>query len=82
MAGIVSYLIYRIETIFLFFGRPSLFKTMMGLSMLSLAVASLLDTFLLSFYAMIYYSALLALASVLNREERADSFSQLQRYRF
>ena len=70
--GIVSYLIYRIETVFLYLKRPTLFKTMMGLSAAALVVASLLDIFLFSFIMMLYHSALLALTCILNREEEAD----------
>ncbi len=72
MVGIVAYLIYRIETIFIFAKSPSLFKTMMGLSAAALVVASLLDVFLFSFFPMIYHSALLALASIINREEKEN----------
>jgi hypothetical protein len=69
--GIIAYFIYRIETIFLYLERPTLFKTMMGLSAASLVIASLLDIFLFSFCSMIYHSALLALTAILNREEGA-----------
>lgn len=68
--GIIAYLIYRIETIFLFIKRPSLFKTMLGWSAAALVIASLLDVFLFSFFSMIYHSALLALATILNNEEK------------
>ncbi|MBQ8268089.1 MAG: O-antigen ligase family protein [Clostridia bacterium] len=67
--GIIAYLIYRTETVFLYLERPSLFKTMLGLSAAALVVASLLDIFLFSFFSMIYHSALLALTVILNREE-------------
>ena len=67
--GIIAYFIYRIETIFLYTERPTLFKTMLGLSAAALVVASLLDIFLFSFFSMIYHSALLALTVILNREE-------------
>ncbi len=72
VVGILAYLVYRIETVFLFFKRPSLFKTMMGVSAAALIVASLLDIFLFSFFSMIYHSALLALASIINREAESD----------
>ncbi len=70
--GILAYLIYRIETIFVFLKRPTLFKVMMGVSAAALVVASLLDIFLFSFFSMIYHSALLALASIINREEKEE----------
>lgn len=70
--GIIAYLIYRIETIFLFFKSPSLFKTMMALSAAALITASLLDIFLFSFFPMIYHSALLALTAVINRETKSE----------
>ena len=75
--GIVAYLLYRIETVFLYFKRPSLFKTMLGIGALTIVVASLLDIFLFSFFSMIYHSALLALTCVINRvedDESAESF--------
>ena len=71
-AGIIAYLVYRIETVFLFCKNATLFKTMLGLSAATLVVASLLDVFLFSFFPMIYHSALLALASVINREEKTE----------
>ena len=71
--GIIAYFIYRIETVFLYLKRPSLFKTMLGLSAAALVVSSLLDVFLFSFVCMIYHSALLALTVILNREEEAES---------
>ena len=70
--GIIAYFIYRIETIFLYTERPTLFKTMLGLSAAALVVASLLDIFLFSFFSMIYHSALLALTVILNREQIAS----------
>ncbi len=71
--GIIAYLVYRIETVFLYLKRPNLFKTMMGLSAAALVVASLLDVFLFSFICMLYHSALLALTTILNREEEAEN---------
>ncbi|MBQ7406605.1 MAG: O-antigen ligase family protein [Clostridia bacterium] len=70
--GIIAYFIYRIETIFLYTERPTLFKTMLGLSAAALVIASLLDIFLFSFFSMIYHSALLALTVILNREQIAS----------
>lgn len=68
--GIIAYFIYRIETIFLYTERPTLFKTMLGLSAAALVVASLLDIFLFSFFSMLYHSAILALTVILIREEK------------
>ena len=70
--GLVAYLLYRIETAFMFIKNPSLFKTMLGVSAAALVVASLLDIFLFSFFSMIYHSALLALAAIMNRDEIHD----------
>ena len=74
--GIIAYLLYRIETVFLYLKRPSLFKTMLGLSAAALVVASLLDVFLFSFVCMLYHSALLALTCILNREEDAAALNK------
>lgn len=71
--GIIAYLLYRIETVYLFIKRPSLFKSMMGLAAGALVVASLLDIFIFAFFPMIYHSALLALASILGQKEEQDA---------
>ena len=68
--GIIAYFVYRVETIFLYTERPTLFKTMLGLSAAALVVASLLDIVLFSFFSMLYHSAILALTVILIREEK------------
>lgn len=65
--GIIAYLLYRIETVYLFAKKPSLFKTMLGMAALALIIASLLDIFIFAFFPMIYHSATLALACILSR---------------
>lgn len=77
--GIVAYLLYRIETVFLYFKRPSLFKTMLGVGAATIVVASLLDIFLFSFFSMIYHSALLALTCLINRVEDNESADRFLR---
>ena len=69
--GCLSYLYYRVKTAVPFFKRPTLLKTMLGLSMLVLLVESLLDNFVFYIYPLVYYNA--ALAIVMRDAERHSS---------
>ena len=69
--GFLAYLFYRVATIIPFFKRPTLLKTMLGLSMLVLLVESLLDNFLFYIYPLVYYNA--ALAIVMRDAEKHSS---------
>ncbi len=73
--GIIAYLLYRIETVYLFFKRPSLFKSFLSVAAAATVVGSLLDVFFFVFFPLIYHSALLALAAVINLDEEQAIYS-------
>ena len=52
VAGLACYLIYRVRTVMPVLDKPTLGKSMLGLSYLVIAVSSLLDVFVFSFYTM------------------------------
>ncbi len=70
--GIVTYLLYRIESVYLFFKRPTLFKSFLAIAAATTVVGSLLDVFLFVFFPLIYHSALLALGAALNLAQEED----------
>ncbi len=68
--GLFSYGYYRLRTLELFLLRPTLEKTMLGLSMLALLLGSLFDNFIFYIQPTFYYSV--ALAIVLLSEQSGD----------
>ena len=58
--GLAAYLYYRVSTLRPLIEKPTLGKTLMGLSFLIIAVASLLDIFVFAFYTMFYPTVALA----------------------
>ena len=60
--GLVAYLIYRICTLVPFFVRPTLEKTMLGMSILVVLFGSLLDNFIFYIPHMLFYPIALAIA--------------------
>lgn len=60
IAGLATYLFYRAKSAIPFFCRPTLLKTMLGISILVLLGESLLDNFIFYIYTMIYYNAALS----------------------
>ena len=67
--GLISYAWYRIETLKVIIKRPSLPKTMLGISMLVFLLGSLLDNFVFNLHPPIYYTIALALCC---REDRKN----------
>ena len=67
--GIISYGWYRIETARIFLNRPTLPKTMLGMSILVFLLGSLLDNFVFNIHPAIYYTFALAIAFRLDKEE-------------
>lgn len=57
-----AYLIYRICTVLPFIKRPSLYKTLLGLTVLMLIMQSLLDNFIFNFYPTFMYTAAICIA--------------------
>ena len=69
--GLASYLLYRVSTVRAFVVSPCLAKTMLGVSILTLLLQSLLDNFVFYVQPMFYYS--IALAIALKLEGRAGN---------
>ena len=68
--GILAYLWYRVETVRLFVRRPSIMKTMLGLSILVFLLGSLLDNFVFNIHPPLYYSVALAIVCRSEAEKR------------
>ena len=60
--GLIAYFYYRAETIRPLLMKPTLGKTMLGLSYLVIVAEGLLDVFVLGFYMMLYPFAIMAVA--------------------
>jgi hypothetical protein len=58
--GFLAYVNYRVQTVRLVFKNPSLEKTMLALSILTLLLGSLVDNFVFYMHTMLYPSAVLA----------------------
>ena len=67
--GIISYGWYRIETLKVIIKRPSLPKTMLGISMLVFLLGSLLDNFVFNIHPALYYTFALAIACRIDLEK-------------
>ena len=67
--GIIAYFWYRVETALPFFRRPTLVKTMLGISILVFLFGSLLDNFVFNIHPPLYYLVALAIACHSDREE-------------
>lgn len=63
-----AYAVYRIFTILPFIKRPSLYKTLLGLTVLMLIMQSLLDNFIFNFYPTFMYTAAICIALRANEE--------------
>ncbi len=62
VVGLLAYAYYRFETVRAFLKQPSLDKTMIGISILTILLGSLLDNFVFYFPPMIFYSIAAAIA--------------------
>lgn len=62
IVGLIAYFYYRAETIRPLLMKPTLGKTMLGLSYLVIVAEGLLDVFVLGFYMMLYPFAIMAVA--------------------
>lgn len=65
-----AYAIYRAYTLLPFIKRPSLYKTLLGLTVLMLIMQSLLDNFIFNFYPTFMYTAAICIAQRFG--EKAD----------
>lgn len=71
--GLAAYLYYRVTTVRLFCQRPTLLKSMLGLSLLALLAGGMLDVFPFTVHPMIYYNAALAIAARLSEPADTDT---------
>ena len=69
VVGLVAYAYYRLETVKLFIDYPSLSKTLVGISLLSLLGQSLLDNFIFYVQPMFHYSVALAIVCKINDDK-------------
>ncbi len=60
--GLISYLIYRARTVWLFVKKPTVERTFLGLMVLGLLGVSLLDNHMFNIYPCFFYAVALALA--------------------
>lgn len=62
--GLAAYIYYRVDTLEMFFKKPTLMKTMLGLSALVLLLESLADNFIFTVFPLFFYSIALAVAAI------------------
>ncbi len=70
VCGFMGYAVYRFYTARVFFKRPSLAKTMLGLAVFTLLLQSLLDNFLFYVQPTFYYSIAIAIAVLLDEQQK------------
>ncbi|MBR5140254.1 MAG: hypothetical protein IKV16_04280, partial [Clostridia bacterium] len=63
IVGIVAYVWYRFKTAELFIRRPSVNKTMLGISVLVFLLGSLLDNFVFNIHPALYYTFTMAIVA-------------------
>ena len=76
LVGIAAYTIYRLATVRVFLRYPSLGKTMLGISILTILGQSLLDNFVFYVQPMFYYAVALAIAVKLTDESSLCAHEQ------
>lgn len=69
LVGLAAYLLYRLRTLIPFVIKPTLEKTMLGMSLLVVVVGSLFDNFLFYIPHMLYYPIAMAIAFKIYREQ-------------
>ena len=67
--GFIAYVYYRVRTAIPFFKKRNTTKTLLGLSLLSVLLGSLLENFVFYILPMLYYSAVFAVSCRLIEEE-------------
>lgn len=71
--GIIAYGWYRTRTALVFFKRPNIMKTMLGLSILVFLFGSLLDNFVFNIHPPLYYTVALAIACRFDTEKSENT---------
>ena len=75
--GFGAYIFYRVCTVRTFVIRPTLTKTLLGVSMLTVIAGSLLDNFLFYYHQMLYYPLAYAIAYKLSEEQKKKETAEL-----
>lgn len=74
VVGLAAYLYYRFDTLEMFIKKPTLLKTMLGFSALTLLLGSLLDNFIFIIFPTFFYGVVLAVSAIIyerqNEEQR------------
>jgi hypothetical protein len=68
--GTLCYAYYRYKTVLPVLKKPNLMKTMLGISILTLLMESMLDNFIFNFYPVFYYVAALAIINKAYSEQK------------
>ena len=68
ICGIIAYAWYRGESAKIFFSRPCLAKTMLGLSISVFLLGGLLDNFVFNIHPPLYYVVALSIALRIDRK--------------
>jgi O-antigen ligase len=68
--GLFAYAYYRIKSLWLFFEKPSLTKSFLGMSVLVILLESLLDNFVFNVYPMFYIMAAMAIVFKVNNQTK------------
>ncbi len=83
VVGLAAYLYYRFDTLEMFVKKPTLLKTMLGLSALTLLLGSLLDNFIFIIFPTFFYGVALAVSAIIferqNEEERSANTASEKR---
>ncbi len=79
--GLLAYIYYRIDTVEMFVLKPTLVKSMLGISVLVLLGGSLLDNFIFTIFPTFLYSAELAAAALIYEGQKEEEALELSRER-
>ena len=69
IVGLLTYAYYRVKTALIFFKKPNVMKTMLGISILTLLFGSLLDNFVFNIYPLLSYNVALAICAHSYKED-------------
>ncbi len=72
IVGLVSYIYYRIDSVEMFIKKPTLFKSMLGISVLVLLGGSLIDNFIFNIFPSFFYSIELAIAALVYERQKEE----------
>ncbi len=77
--GLLAYMYYRVDTFEIFVRKPTLVKSMLGLSALVLLVGSLLDNFIFIIFPLFFYSVALAIGALIYERQREEELLPVKR---